>query len=479
MAPDTRDWDGLQRSLIDDDTLTRRDWLRSVAGTAAGLAAAPYAALAQTSRRRPNVILILADDLGSRDLGCFGAEDLITDNLDGLAAQGVRFEQFYVSAPACLPSRASLLTGRHAQRTMEVGIGMVSDEITLAELLRAEGYRTAVFGKWHLGHKPEVSPHGQGFDRFVGFKYGAIDNYSHYYYWGEGAKPGFWRDGHLRSEAGAYLPELITDEAVKLIGEETEQPFFLYLPYNMPHYPLQPPGEIYQAYDHVSGVARRFYGAFVTAMDQQIGRVLQAVRDRGLEQDTIVIFLSDHGHSEEADAMNGGGSAGPFRGHKGTLWEGGIRVPCIVSWPGTLPAGQVRQQPVMSIDWLPTIADWCGVPLFDLEIDGRSLGPVLASPTAPPTHETLAWYWNSWSAVRRGRWKLVIDPEGTGQLSDLTTDPGESRNLLGSQKALARELVDYCNQWRAQVRRNRTGHPSLPGVQGPLIPTGVTPPNKP
>lgn len=452
-----------RESLSDPSPLSRRDWLRSVAGATASLAAAPYAALGQSGHRPPNVILILADDLGSRDLGCFGATDLITDNLDSLAAWGVRFDQFYVTAPACLPSRASLLTGRHPQHVMEHGVGMVSSAVTLAELLRSQGYRTAVFGKWHLGHRSQVSPHGQGFDRFVGFKFGAIDNYSHYYYWGGAARPGLWRDGELRLESGAYFPDIITDEAVKFIHTEKDRPFFLFLPYNIPHYPLQPAIATFKRYDHISDPARRFYAAFVTVMDECIGRVLQAVGEDGLTEDTIVIFLSDHGHSVEADAMGGGGRSAPFRGGKTTLWEGGIRVPCIVAWPGTLPQGQVRQQPVMSIDLLPTIAEWCKVPLLGLEVDGRSLQPVIDSPRSESPHRFLAWTWQNWSAVRSGPWKFVRDNENNDHLYNLATDPGESRNLIRSEPHTARRLVALRDSWLSELRRDPRTHVWLPG----------------
>ncbi|MFP6593200.1 MAG: sulfatase-like hydrolase/transferase [Candidatus Latescibacterota bacterium] len=452
----------LQQSLLDRRPLSRRGWLRSVAGATASLAVTPFAALGQSRSRPPNVILILADDLGSRDLGCYGATDLFTDNLDSLAAWGVRFDQFYVTAPACLPSRASLLTGRHPQHMMEHGLGMVSSEVTLAELLRAEGYRTAAFGKWHLGHKPEVSPHGQGFDRFVGFKFGAIDNYSHYYYWGGGARPGLWRDGKLRLESGSYFPDIMTDEAVKFIHTEKDRPFFLYLPYNIPHYPMQPPTTILLRYAHITDPARRFYAACVTAMDECIGRVLQAVGDNDLTQDTIIIFLSDHGHSVEADTMGGGGRSAPFRGGKTTLWEGGIRVPCIVAWPGTLPRGQVRQQPVMNIDLLPTIAEWCGVPLLGLEVDGRSLQPVIDSPMSESPHEFLAWTWQKWSAVRSGPWKYVQDNENTKYLYNLATDPGESSNLIRSHADTARRLIAHRDSWFSELRRNPRTHVWLP-----------------
>lgn len=437
--------------------LSRRDWLRAAATTAAGLSVAPLAVLGQAARRPPNVILILADDLGSRDLNCYGASDLLTDNLDRLAAQGTRFDQFYVTAPVCLPSRASLLTGRHPQRVMDPGFGMAGSEVTIAELLGASGYRTAAFGKWHLGHRTDLGPIPQGFDQFVGFKFGAIDNYSHYYYWGEGARPGLWRGSAQRYEGGHYFPDLMTDEAVRFIADEKDRPFFLYLPFNIPHYPMQPSREAYLAVEHIADPARRFYAANVTTMDRCIGRVMQSLAEGNLIQDTIVIFLSDHGHSIEDDTMGGGGRSAPFRGGKMTLWEGGIRVPCIVSWPGTLPTGQLRQQPAMSIDLLPSIADWCDIPLSGLEVDGRSLDAVVRSASASPTHQTLNWSWGKWSAVRRGPWKLVGDEAGENTLSNLSTDPKESQNLLRDEPEIAQQLARHHNDWLAMVQSGDGG----------------------
>ena len=440
--------------------ISRRDWLRSAGLVTAGVALAPQTTLARD--RAPNVILILADDLGSRDLGCYGASDLSTPVLDTLAARGLRFDQFYVTAPACLPSRASLLTGRHPQHVLTPGTGMPNSAVTLAELLRSAGYRTGVFGKWHLGSREEVSPLEQGFDHFVGFKFGAIDNYSHYDYWSGSAAPAFWRESEMLDEAGTYFPDIITEEAVQFIGENRDNPFFLYLPYNMPHYPLQPPGEIYARYDHLEHGPRRFYGAFVSAMDERIGQVLQAVGDNGLTRDTIVVFLSDHGHSEEVPAMGGGGSAAPYRGRKATLWEGGLRVPCIVAWPGTIPGGQLRQQPAMSTDWLPTIAQWCGVPLLGLETDGRSLQAVIDSAQATPTHQTLYWTWDGWWAVRDGPWKLVHDKAGADHLCNLETDPGEARNLFAAQPATAHRLAVLREAWFRDLRQDPNTHVWLP-----------------
>ena len=254
----------------------------------------------------------------------------------------------------------------------------------------------------------------------------------------------------------------MTNEAVQFINAEKDHPFLLYLPFNMPHYPLQPPNSNFMQYEHLADPACRFYGACVTAMDERIGQVMEAVADNGLTQDTVVIFLSDHGHSAEADTMGGGGRSDPFRGGKGTLWEGGIRVPCIVSWPGTLPAGQVREQPVMSIDLLPTIARWCQVPLLGLEIDGHDLQNVFASPRSPSPHEFMAWTWQKWSAVRSGPWKLVRDGAGIDYLYNLDSDVVEANNLFQSQPQTANRLAALRDAWLDDLRRDPQTHDWLP-----------------
>ncbi|MEE2658738.1 MAG: sulfatase-like hydrolase/transferase [Candidatus Latescibacterota bacterium] len=450
--------------------ISRRRWLQQAGASAASLALAPGRTLAQKSRS-PNVILIVADDLGSRDIGCYGADDLVTPNIDGLAKLGVRFSQFYVTAAVCLPSRASLLTGRHYQRVMIDGVGLDGSEVTLAELLRAAGYRTALYGKWHLGHRKDVSPKSQGFDSFVGFKYGAIDNYSYYYYWGPGAKPAMWREDALIYEGGQHFSEVVANAAVQFISDTGDRPYFLYLPLNIPHYPLQPSAEDLERTRHITDLARRMYAAFVTTMDRCIGRVLKAVNDSDQTRDTIVIFLSDHGHSEEKDTLGGGGRSTPFRGGKGTFWEGGIRVPCIVTAWGRAPAGEVRHQLSSSLDLFPTIAEWCGVPLQGLEVDGRSLTQVIASAQAPSPHDHMVWQYMNWAAVRSGDWKFVADDKKDLHLYQLSVDPAESKNLFKSHPDQVRRLVDLHRAWVTEMREDPRTHTHLPPVPGqPLAP---------
>jgi arylsulfatase A-like enzyme len=403
---------------------------------------------------RLNVILILSDDQGSVDLGCYGADDLVTPYLDRLAASGVRFTDFYANAPICMPSRVSLLTGRDYPRGLLPGQGLRPDEITAAELLRRAGYRTALFGKWHLGYTPEMSPNAQGFDQFVGHLTGALDAYSHFFYVEGVNRHVLRRNGESYERPGKYLPDLLVEEATRFIDESGEDPFFLYLPFAIPHYPVQPRRQDRELYER-SGMEdkrRVLYGAYLTTLDDCVGRVLAALEARGLTERTLVVFLSDHGHSTEERAFGGGGQAGPYRGHKQTLWEGGIRVPCIASCPGRIPAGQVRHQPAIGMDWLPTIAEFCDVPLpDDRPIDGRSLAAVLASDEAPPPHQRLHWvHYDGSFAVREGPWKLHSSLEERW-LSNLEADPGERVNLVEKELDRVRAMVGAHNRWLKEV----------------------------
>ena len=403
---------------------------------------------------RLNVILILSDDQGSLDLGCYGAQDLVTPNLDRLAASGVRFTDFYVNAPICMPSRVSLLTGRDYPRGLIPGQGLKPEEITAAELFKRAGYRTALFGKWHLGYTPEMSPNAQGFDQYIGHSVGTVDAYSHFFYVEGVNRHALERNGKPYERPGKYLPDLLVEKATEFIDDAGDEPFFLYLPFAIPHYPVQPKREHRELYESMDmeDSRRVLYGAYLTTLDECVGRVLEAVEARGLTERTLVIFLSDHGHSTEERAFGGGGNAGPYRGHKQTLWEGGIRVPCIASCPGRIPAGQVRQQPAIAMDWLPTMAQFCDLELpDDRPIDGHSLAEVLLSDDAPPPHERLHWvHYDGTFAQREGRWKLHSSSEGIW-LSDLQADPGERNNLALDQPDRVRAMLKVHNRWLREV----------------------------
>ena len=444
-----------------DAGISRRQCLATLGTGLAGLTLPSFSDAAP--RRQPNIVLIVADDLGSTDLGCYGADDLRTPHLDALAARGVRFTDHYVTAPACTPSRASLLTGREHARVLQRNVGLEAEETTLAELLGGNGYRTAIFGKWHLGIPADHSPQSQGFDEFMGFKVGALDNYSHTYHWGAGVGHRLWKDDAAYHEEGTYFPDLVTREATAFIDRNHRRPFFLYLPYNQPHYPIQPTTASLQAVAHIEEPGRRHYAACVQVLDEAVGRVVAAIEAQGLSEDTIILFLSDHGHSIEEESLGcgriwpcgPGGRATPYSGHKGTLAEGGIRVPCIASWPGHYPQGVVRQQLVSSLDWLPTLADAAGLSTTGLVLDGQPLGPVITSSTAT-VHAALCWTYGMLWAVREGRWKLMGSGADDISLYDLELDPGERVNQLAERQDLFRHLAGVRNRWAESLRHDPT-----------------------
>lgn len=425
-------------------------------------------ASAAPAPRRPNVILLLADDQGTIDLHCYGARDLSTPHLDDLARRGVRFTQAYVANPVCSPSRAALLTGRYPQRAGLTGNapsqpghpGMPGEQLTLAELFKGAGYRTALFGKWHLGSDEATGPNAQGFDEFFGHLSGCIDNYSHFFYWQGPPVHDLYRNRTEVWESGTHFSDLVVREAKRFLGENRDRPFFLYLPFNVPHYPLQARSRFRQQYAALPE-PRRSYAAWVTDFDHSVGEIMARVDELGLRENTVVLFLSDHGHSTEERADFGGGNAGIYRGSKFSLLEGGIRIPTIISYPGHLPAGEVREQMVVSPDWFPTLAELAGVPLPARKLDGASEVAVLRSAAAPSAHRE--WHWqlgNQW-AVRDGTWKLVrnaLDTDGKPVpaaeqtlLSNLSEDATERHNLAREHPDVVQRLTGLHEQWAAEV----------------------------
>ncbi len=401
----------------------RRSTMEFLGLLAVTIASMAWPAVAAPTSPQPNVIVILTDDQGSVDAGCYGAKDLSTPNIDRLAARGVRFTQFYSAAPVCSPSRAGLLTGRYPLRagmpgnasSRPGGAGMPAEQVTIAEMLKAAGYATAHIGKWHLGFTPETMPNRQGFDESFGHMGGCIDNWSHFFYWDGPNRHDLYRNGQEVQHPGRFFADLMVEEAGRFLEQNRQRPFFLYFALNMPHYPYQGDPKWLAHYRHLPH-PRNLYAAFVSALDARIGRLLDKVDALGLARETIVVFQSDNGHSTEERAHGGGGSAGPYRGAKFSLFEGGIRLPAMISWPGRLPEGQVRGQVAHACDWMPTIAELCGARLINEDIDGRSLVPVLRSAAAPTPHEVLHWQvgrgQSQW-AVRQGDWKLIGNVQDT------------------------------------------------------------------
>ncbi|MCX7045686.1 MAG: sulfatase-like hydrolase/transferase [Candidatus Sumerlaeota bacterium] len=429
-------------------------------------AAAAAAAVAAVAAGKPNVILIVTDDQGAMDAGCYGAKDLATPAIDALAARGVRFTQFYSGAPVCSPSRAALLTGRYPLRAGLIGnagsqpggAGMPGAQITLAEMMKAGGYATAHIGKWHLGYTSETMPNAQGFDYSFGHIGGCIDNYSHFFYWQGPNRHDLYRNGQEVFYPGRFFGDMMVEEASRFLDQNRERPFFLYFALNMPHYPYQGDPKWLERYKDLP-YPRNLYAAFVSTLDERIGALMKKADDLGLRERTIVIYQSDNGHSTEERAHKGGGSAGPYRGAKFSLFEGGIRLPAIISWPGRLPEGVVRGQIVHACDWMPTITELTGAKLLNSDIDGKSIVPVVRSETAPTPHDVLHWHvvGGQW-AVRQGEWKLIGNAQDTSGgklsvedkklfLSNLATDISESRNFAKDHPDITQRLLKLHEEW--------------------------------
>ncbi|QGJ69885.1 Cerebroside-sulfatase [Planctomycetales bacterium 10988] len=425
--------------------------------------------VANAESSRPNVVIIFTDDQGSIDLNCYGAKDLMTPHLDGLAERGVRFDQFYAASAVCSPSRAGLMTGRTPFRAGVPGNvssskgkpGMPPDEFTMAEMFKEAGYDTGHVGKWHLGYTPETTPLGQGFDSSFGHMGGCIDNYSHFFYWNGPNRHDLWRDGKEVWEDGKFFPDLMVRECQNFIKQKRDNPFFLYWAINLPHYPLQGTEKWREHYRDLPS-PRKEYAAFVSTMDETIGKVLQTLKEAGLEKETIVVFQSDHGHSTEERTFFGGGNAGPYRGAKGCLFEGGIRVPAIIAWPGELPQGEVRSQMVTGCDWLPTLAELTDAEVPQKWLDGKSIAKVIRSPKAKTPHDQFCWRLGSQWAVRQGDWKLLGDPRDRSDTAPLTKsdkrflvylpdDLGERTNLAFENPKRVEAMEQIYREWMAGI----------------------------
>ncbi len=421
--------------------------------------------LIQAQNKQPNVIVILTDDQGSIDMNCYGAKDLTTPHMDRLAETGVKFTQFYVAAPVCSPSRASMLTGQNPHAAGLPGnasshqghTGMPTEKITLAEVMKDAGYATAHIGKWHIGYTPETMPLGQGFDYSFGHMGGCIDNYSHFFYWNGPNRHDLWENGQEVWHDGEYFGQLMADKADAFIEAHQDDPFFMYYAINMPHYPLQPTAKWRDHYKDLE-MPRRDYAAFISTMDDYIGQLLSTLERLGLRENTIVVLQSDHGHSTEDRTFGGGGDAGPFRGCKFTLFEGGIRVPSIISYPKAIPQNVTRHQMAFNVDWLPTLADYCGIDKLPENLDGKSLKKVIEKGKASP-HEIFRWKSGASWAVRQGDWKLIgypqdpIHPEllnpDTDQLFlvNLKQDSTEMTNLAASYPEKTEALKQAYLRW--------------------------------
>jgi N-acetylgalactosamine-6-sulfatase len=418
----------------------------------------------------------MTDDLGYGDLGCYGCTDIRTPAIDSLAAEGVRFSTFYANAPECTPTRTALLTGCYQHRVggleCALGIGNVgryddairlretndlglpTDQVSIARILKDTGYATAICGKWHLGYEPKFFPLRHGFDYWFGPVGGAVDYFYHCEYTGQPAL--YLNDRPIKREG--YLTDLITDEAVKFIQRSRNTPFFLYVAYTAPHTPYQGPEDkkpepIPQA-DYSKG-SRTTYTAMVECMDRGIGRILRTLEDKRVADNTLVIFMSDNGANRTGRNL-------PFSGYKGNLFEGGIRVPCIVKWPGVLAEGIVSNQPCMTMDFSRSIVRVAGArPPGNRPFDGMDILQAIET-NRPVQKRTLFWRarrgQRTRKAVRNGSLKYICLQEGNDvkeYLFDLERDPVEKDNLFGSRNEDVLKLIGLLKNWEEQVQHNR------------------------
>ncbi|MEG1427390.1 MAG: sulfatase-like hydrolase/transferase [Oscillospiraceae bacterium] len=430
----------------------------------------------------PNYIVIMTDDQGYGDLSCMGNTDFVTPNIDALAKSGARFTNWYSGSPVCSPSRASLLTGRYpgnaGVRAILAGhrkaSGLTPEVPTIATALKERNYTTALVGKWHLGLREECRPQKNGFDSFYGFMAGCLDYYSHIFYWGMAdghtdPTHDLWENDQEIYENGKYMTELITEKAVEKIRETSrgENPLFLYVGYNAPHYPMHAPKKYTDRFSSLPW-DRAIMAAMISAVDDGVGDIVDELKRTGQYENTCIFFQSDNGPSRESrNWMDGtpdpyyGGLAGGLKGHKYSLFEGGVRVPGILSWPEKIPAGQVIEEPCAAMDIFPTFLNAAGGDASQYSLDGTDILKVATVGEKSP-HQEMFWEMDGQTAVRSGKYKLVLHgylvegepaPEPVF-LADLSIDPGETHNLAAELPTLTEELTQKAIAWRGQLEEN-------------------------
>lgn len=399
---------------------------------------------------RPNVVIFFADDLGWGELGCQGNPQIPTPHIDAIARAGVRFTNGYVAATYCSPSRAGLLTGRYPTRfghefnSVANRTGLRLDQVTIADRLRALGYATACVGKWHLGGGIEYRPTRRGFDEF----YGTLANTPFYH-------PTNFVDSRISDDVrpvadpAFYTTDAYAERAVDWIERSKNRPWFLYLPFNAQHAPLQAPKKYLDRFSGITDEKRRIFAAMLSSMDDAVGRVMGKVRALGQEENTIVFFIADNGGPTQSTTSGNG----PLRGFKMTTFEGGPRVPFVAQWKGRWPAGKVYGFPVINLDVLPTVVAAAGGKAESARsVDGVDLTPFVTGANPARPHQTLYWRYGPQWAVRHGDLKLVVSRGGSGkpELYDLSKDVGESKDLAAAQPAKVRELQALWDKWSAE-----------------------------
>ncbi|MDE0767984.1 MAG: sulfatase [Opitutaceae bacterium] len=406
--------------------------------------------------RPPNIVLILADDLGYEDTAVYGSKSIPTPHIDALARNGVRFTDAYVTAATCSPSRAGLMSGRYQQRfgfefntssakiTHEKSRGLRPSVITMAEVLQKAGYATGMFGKWHLGTREYFHPHQRGFDEFYGFLAGA-----HSFFPAEKPQPAYQSimRGNKRIIEKEYLTDAIAREAVAFIENKKDQPFLAYVPFNAVHTPIEASEKYQKRFPNEKNPTQRDFNAMVSALDDAVGRIVGTLEKYDLKENTLVLFMDDNGGPMYTKVQ----SNGPLRMGKLFLFEGGVRVPMILSWPGMLERGKVFRGITSSLDVFPTVCAAAGIAIPDtIELDGVDLGPYLNGESKGSPHRSLAWSNGPNKAFREGKWKVIKSGDHTW-LFDLSKDIGEQTNVAAENPETVQRLERALNKWLGEM----------------------------
>ncbi len=420
--------------------INRREFIQALG---LGAAALTVPGCAKPTTRKPNFVVIFTDDQGYADVGCFGAEGFETPHLDRMAAEGAKFTDFYAAAPVCSPSRAALLTGCYPMRVSiprvlfpRDNIGLNPEEVTIADILKTRGYATCCIGKWHLGHLPEFLPTRQGFDYYFGIPYSndmdpvvLVED----------------EETIERKPDQSQLTRRYTEKAVEFIKKNKDRPFFLYLPHTMPHVPLY-------VSDKFKGKSKGgLYGDVIMEIDWSVGQILETVKQLGIDEKTLVIFTSDNGPWLSKGAH--GGSAKPLRGGKFATYEGGMREPCIMRWPGKISAGMVCSEMATTMDFLPTFAKLAGAKVpTDRIIDGKDISALMTDPKAKTPYKAFFYYFErQLGAVRSGQWKLILKRKRgkktiPAALYNLQEDIEETRDLSADHPDVVRRLTELADK---------------------------------
>ncbi|MEN8222721.1 MAG: sulfatase [Acidobacteriota bacterium] len=437
--------------------IARRKFIKLVGAGGAGLLTGSLFP-SNKLRSKPNIIVIVADDMGYNDIGVYGCKDIPTPGIDSIAENGVRFKNAYVSSPLCSPTRAGLMTGRYQQRfgyefnpgpppgSLREQVGLPAEETTLAEKLKSAGYVTGVVGKWHLGMRKKYHPLNRGFDSFFGFLHGG-----HKYFDDPGSDNPILRD-HTIVREKEYLTNALTRESISFIDRAKGKPFFLYLAYNAGHTPLQATRKYLDRFLHIKDKKRRTYGAMISAMDDGIKSIINKLEKKGIIEDTIIFFLNDNGGSPR----DNGSINYPLRGGKGSLHEGGIRVPYLMQWKGRLPKNIIFDSMVSSLDIFTTAVIAAGGALPEnKKIDGVNLLPFLVKGKGGEPHKELFWRSGRRGqnfAVRKGKWKLLLYGRKPPALYNISEDINERNNLAEKNPEIVSELKALIVQWKSELR---------------------------